>query len=74
MTERFELLDIWMALGGCPLVFEQWMSDPRRTVPDAWAQLMGAISGKLCLEDTNPPPGELADLVLARTTKTRHLP
>lgn len=66
MVKRYELLDLWMALGGEPLVFEQWMAEPRRTEEDAWTQLLGAVSGSLCMEDTNPPVGELADLVLAR--------
>lgn len=45
MVKRYELLDLWMALGGDPIVFEQWMAEPRRTEEDAWAQLLGAVSG-----------------------------
>ena len=67
MAQRFELLDLWIALGGDPLVFETWMAEPRRTIEDAWAQLVAAVAGDLValMADTNPPAGELLALVNA---------
>lgn len=70
-TPRYHMLDIWLALGGDPAVFEEWMDDPRRTPADAWAQLMAAIRGDLAglMADTNPPADQLADLVLRLTRR-----
>lgn len=66
-TPRYHFLDIWMALGGDPLVFDAWIEHPKRTPADAWHQLLGAIRGDLpgLLADTNPPAGELVDVLLA---------
>ncbi len=61
---RFAMLDVWVALGGDSIVFEEWIDDHRRTPADAWAQLLAAIEGdaESLAEDTNPPAGELLDL------------
>lgn len=65
--QRYHLLDVWMALGGDPLVFEEWMSEPRRSRADAWAQLMSAVRGdRRVLLDTNPPGDQLLALVWER--------
>lgn len=63
---RFAQLDVWMALGGDPLDFERWRDHPRRSFGDAWAQLMAAVQGDVIglLRDTNPPAGELVDLLM----------
>lgn len=66
---RYAMLDVWMALGGSPRGFDEWMEDdPRRTDADSWAQLMAAVKNDLIglLEDTNPPTGALLLLVEAR--------
>lgn len=55
---RHALLDVWMSLGGGSQVFEDWMSEPKRTPADAWAQLMAAIRGDLMTGDHNPEPGD----------------
>lgn len=67
-VERWHLLDIWQALGGEPEEFERWMDEPRRSVADAWAQLMAAIRGDIdTLEaDTNPPAGYVLYLAFPR--------
>lgn len=61
MAERYEMLDIWQALGLDPGEFDSWMDEERRTPADAWAQLIAAIAGdvKALCRDTNPPAGEL---------------
>ena len=61
MSEPYERLDIWMALGLDSQEFGPWSEHPKRTPADAWAQLMAAVAGNvasLC-KDTNPPAGEL---------------
>lgn len=60
---RYAQLDVWMALGGDPGVFETWRD--RRTFADAWAQLLRAVAGDLVTlcADTNPPAEELLALV-----------
>lgn len=65
----YRFLDIWQALGGDPLTFDEWMAEPRRSPADAWSQLMAAIRGDLIglLADDNPPANELLPLVAART-------
>lgn len=65
MAERFEMLDLWMALGLDSADFDPWMDEPRRTPADAWAQLVAAIAGNVesLRRDTNPPAG--AELIAA---------
>jgi hypothetical protein len=57
------MLDVWMALGGDPATFEEWMDNPKRTPADAWAQLLAAIRGDLMNGDHNPEPGLILKLV-----------
>jgi hypothetical protein len=61
MADRFEMLDVWQALGLNPNDFHDWIGEPKRTAADAWAQLMGAVAGSVesLSRDTNPPCGEL---------------
>lgn len=63
-VDRIGMLDVWMALGGDPLAFDDWIDEPRRTPADAWAQLIAAVGHNIkALErDTNPPAGALLDL------------
>ena len=63
-VERLAMLEVWMALGGESQPFERWMEN--RTFVDAWHQLLAAIGGDIAglVEDSNPPAGELLDLLL----------
>ena len=57
MAERYELLDLWMALRCDPREFDAWLDQSKMTRADAWAQLLAAVGGNvnsLC-RDTNPP-------------------
>ncbi len=65
MIPRYALLELWQALGGDWQTFEEWMAEPRRTEADAWSQLLGAVRGSVAslFADTNPPAGQLLDLV-----------
>lgn len=66
MIPQYAMLDVWMALGGEPRVFDEWMADPKRTPADAWAQLLAAIRGNLMVGDTNPYPNQILELVWQR--------
>jgi hypothetical protein len=66
MIPRYAMLDLWMALGGNPLAFEEWMDEPKRTPADAWAQLLAAVRGDVMPGDTNPEPGAILALVWQR--------
>jgi hypothetical protein len=65
-VQPYMCLDLWMALGGDPRVFDLWMAHPKRTIADAWSELLAAVRGDLMLEDHNPPLGELLELVERR--------
>lgn len=64
-VDSLAMLDIWLALHGDPRVFDRWIADPQRHPADAWSQLLAAVAGDrdLLERDTNPPAGELLDLV-----------
>ena len=66
-TPRYHMLDIWLALGGDPKVFDEWIEHPKRTPADAWSQLMAAIRDDVVTltQDTNPPAHLLLDVVLS---------
>ena len=73
MTEpptRLGCLVLWAQLGGTADGFEEWMTEPRRTLADAKAQLLAAHRGNLAglIQDTNPPAGALADLAVGEET------
>ncbi len=71
----YALLDVWCALGGDYTGFNHWrfIEDPRRTMADAWAQLMAAVRGDIAglMEDTNPPAGSIIDLIVDTTEAGR---
>jgi len=63
------MLELWQALGGDPVVFLDWFTEPGRTPADAWSQLLGAVAGDLMAGDTNPEPGAILALVWNRTVE-----
>lgn len=60
------LLDIWTALGGDYPTWVKWRQS--RSFADGWAQLLRAVAGDWAslMADTNPPAGDVADLVAPR--------
>lgn len=62
---RTNCLDLWLALGGDSLLFDDWYDGERMSPADAWSLLLSAVRGDVVvlLAATNPPAGQLLAVV-----------